>query len=84
MRLKHKLLISDTGQEMRHDLCFTFCMRCLLGLRASCRKTIKTNMSSSAAVHVRICGQEIIKYDLEIKALIQVGALNEFLPLSFY
>uniref|UniRef100_A0A3Q3WY81 Sec20 C-terminal domain-containing protein n=1 Tax=Mola mola TaxID=94237 RepID=A0A3Q3WY81_MOLML len=28
-------------------------------------------MSSCADVHVRICGQEIIKYDLEIKALIQ-------------
>ncbi|XP_068188182.1 vesicle transport protein SEC20 isoform X2 [Antennarius striatus] len=28
-------------------------------------------MASSAEVHVRICGQEIIKYDLEIKALIQ-------------
>lgn len=33
---------------------------------------IKTNMSSSADVHVRICAQEIIKYDLEIKAIIQV------------
>ncbi|CAI5643170.1 hypothetical protein ACER0C_026368 [Sarotherodon galilaeus] len=28
-------------------------------------------MASSADVHVRICAQEIIKYDLEIKALIQ-------------
>ncbi|XP_061595532.1 vesicle transport protein SEC20 [Cololabis saira] len=28
-------------------------------------------MASSADVQVRICGQEIIKYDLEIKALIQ-------------
>ncbi|XP_052393514.1 vesicle transport protein SEC20 [Carassius gibelio] len=28
-------------------------------------------MASSSDVHVRICGQEIIKYDLEIKALIQ-------------
>ncbi|XP_051955583.1 vesicle transport protein SEC20-like [Xyrauchen texanus] len=28
-------------------------------------------MASSADVHVRICGQEIIKYDLEIKAIIQ-------------
>ncbi|XP_041742526.1 vesicle transport protein SEC20-like [Coregonus clupeaformis] len=28
-------------------------------------------MASSQDVHVRICGQEIIKYDLEIKALIQ-------------
>ncbi|XP_033954737.1 vesicle transport protein SEC20 isoform X2 [Pseudochaenichthys georgianus] len=28
-------------------------------------------MASSADVHVRICGQEIIKYDLEIKALVQ-------------
>ncbi|TRY95227.1 hypothetical protein DNTS_004729 [Danionella cerebrum] len=28
-------------------------------------------MASSTDVHVRICGQEIIKYDLEIKALIQ-------------
>lgn len=29
-------------------------------------------MSACGDVHVRICGQEIIKYDLEIKALIQV------------
>lgn len=29
-------------------------------------------MSAYGDVHVRICGQEIIKYDLEIKALIQV------------
>lgn len=29
-------------------------------------------MSTYGDVHVRICGQEIIKYDLEIKALIQV------------
>lgn len=29
-------------------------------------------MSTDGDVHVRICGQEIIKYDLEIKALIQV------------
>ncbi|XP_056140815.1 vesicle transport protein SEC20 [Lampris incognitus] len=28
-------------------------------------------MASSLDVHVRICGQEILKYDLEIKALIQ-------------
>uniref|UniRef100_A0A671LQE6 BCL2 interacting protein 1a n=1 Tax=Sinocyclocheilus anshuiensis TaxID=1608454 RepID=A0A671LQE6_9TELE len=28
-------------------------------------------MASSADVHVRICEQEIIKYDLEIKALVQ-------------
>lgn len=28
-------------------------------------------MASAVDVHVRICGQEIIKYDLEIKALIQ-------------
>ncbi|KAF7663548.1 hypothetical protein LDENG_00207930 [Lucifuga dentata] len=28
-------------------------------------------MASSSDVHVRLCGQEIIKYDLEIKALIQ-------------
>uniref|UniRef100_A0A3B3ZS12 Sec20 C-terminal domain-containing protein n=1 Tax=Periophthalmus magnuspinnatus TaxID=409849 RepID=A0A3B3ZS12_9GOBI len=28
-------------------------------------------MASSSDVHVRICSQEIIKYDLEIKALIQ-------------
>ncbi|KAJ8266792.1 hypothetical protein GJAV_G00134740 [Gymnothorax javanicus] len=28
-------------------------------------------MAASSDVHVRICGQEIIKYDLEIKALIQ-------------
>lgn len=36
----------------------------------------KTNMASSADVHVRICAQEIIKYDLEIKALIQVRTQN--------
>lgn len=29
-------------------------------------------MASSSDVHVRICGQEIVKYDLEIKALVQV------------
>ncbi|CAL8365397.1 unnamed protein product [Lota lota] len=28
-------------------------------------------MASSSDVHVRICGQEIIKYDLQIKAIIQ-------------
>ncbi|CAL8265681.1 unnamed protein product [Merluccius merluccius] len=28
-------------------------------------------MAASSDVHVRICGQEIIKYDLQIKALIQ-------------
>ncbi|KAM9728097.1 vesicle transport protein SEC20 isoform 2-T2 [Menidia menidia] len=28
-------------------------------------------MASSLEVHVQICGQEIVKYDLEIKALIQ-------------
>lgn len=33
--------------------------------------TTTTKMASSVDVHVRICGQEIIKYDLEIKALIQ-------------
>lgn len=32
---------------------------------------MKTNMSSSADVNVRICAQEIIKHDLEIKALVQ-------------
>ncbi|CAG5872473.1 unnamed protein product, partial [Menidia menidia] len=31
----------------------------------------KTTMASSLEVHVQICGQEIVKYDLEIKALIQ-------------
>ena len=38
----------------------------------ACRR--KTTMASSSNVHVRICGQEIVKYDLEIKALIQVKA----------
>lgn len=33
-------------------------------------------MATSVDVHVRICGQEIIKYDLEIKALIQVRTEN--------
>ncbi|XP_034034018.1 vesicle transport protein SEC20 isoform X2 [Thalassophryne amazonica] len=28
-------------------------------------------MAASVNVHVRICGQEIVKYDLEIKALVQ-------------
>lgn len=39
-----------------------------------CRRgnRLKTNMSTLGDVHVRICGQEIIKYDLDIKALIQV------------
>lgn len=31
-------------------------------------------MSSSADVNVRICAQEIIKYDLAIKALVQVSS----------
>lgn len=52
-----------------YKLRFAFTEFCALDLR--CRR-IKTNMSSCADVHVRICGQEIIKYDLEIKALIQV------------
>lgn len=43
-----------------------------LDLRVCRRKRLKTNMSACGDVHVRICGQEIIKYDLEIKALIQV------------
>lgn len=30
-------------------------------------------MSSLADVNVHICGKEIIKYDLEIKALVQVS-----------
>ncbi|XP_054611991.1 vesicle transport protein SEC20 isoform X2 [Dunckerocampus dactyliophorus] len=32
---------------------------------------MKTKMATSADVHVRICAQEMIKYDLEIKAAIQ-------------
>lgn len=31
---------------------------------------------ASPDVHVRICEQEILKYDLEIKALIQVRVLH--------
>lgn len=31
---------------------------------------------ASADVHVRICEQEILKYDLEIKALIQVRVFH--------
>lgn len=32
-------------------------------------------MAAATDVHVRVCEQEIIKYDLEIKALIQVSNL---------
>lgn len=32
-------------------------------------------MAAATDVHVRVCEQEIIKYDLEIKALIQVRNL---------
>lgn len=39
-----------------------------------CFRRMKTNMSSSADVNVRICAQEIIKHDLEIKALVQVSS----------
>lgn len=38
-------------------------------------------MASSSDVSVRICVQEIIKYDLEIKALIQVGCSEKTLTL---
>lgn len=41
-------------------------------------------MASSADVHVRICGQEIIKYDLEIKALIQVRAEKHGLSVYLF
>lgn len=30
------------------------------------------NMAAAQDVHVRICHQEIVKFDLEVKALIQV------------
>ncbi|KAI2656727.1 Vesicle transport protein SEC20 [Labeo rohita] len=45
-------------------------------------------MASSADVHVRICEQEIIKYDLEIKALVQdvsecTGPQSELTDLNF-
>lgn len=40
-------------------------------------------MSTYGDVHVRICGQEIIKYDLEIKALIQVRLKPCFGAISF-
>lgn len=36
------------------------------------QRSLDAAMAASADVHVRICEQEIIKYDLEIKALIQV------------
>ncbi|XP_049322494.1 vesicle transport protein SEC20 [Astyanax mexicanus] len=44
-------------------------------------------MAASSDVHVRICGQEMIKYDLEIKALIQdivecCGSQAELLELN--
>lgn len=53
--------------------CFAFGSEVFLGLH-DCRRgnRLKTNMSTLGDVYVRICGQEIIKYDLEIKALIQV------------
>lgn len=31
-----------------------------------------SNMAAAQDVHVRICNQEIVKFDLEVKALIQV------------
>ncbi|KAG2455901.1 SEC20 protein, partial [Polypterus senegalus] len=34
-------------------------------------RTVRPNMAASKDVHVQICSQEIVKYDLEIKALIQ-------------
>ncbi|KAK2891311.1 hypothetical protein QQF64_034725 [Cirrhinus molitorella] len=45
-------------------------------------------MASSADVHVRICEQEIIKYDLEIKALVQdvsecTGPQSKLTDLNF-
>lgn len=62
------------GLSLLYICCFAF--RSSSFGRPGCRT--KTNMASSMDVHVRICGQEIIKYDLEIKALIQVSVGNVF------
>jgi hypothetical protein len=48
------------------------------GLHACRSRSGTTNQPANMAcldVHVRICEQEILKYDLEIKALVQVRTL---------
>lgn len=60
--------IVSLQKQKKHQ--FSFCQVSLSSLRV--RRT-KTNMSSLADVNVHICGKEIIKYDLEIKALVQVS-----------
>lgn len=83
LRTPHKIAASDfyfdlsTGNNYR----FAFVRYCILGL-LGCHT--KINMSSSTDVHVRICGQEIIKYDLEIKALIQVRTKTRLLILDLF
>lgn len=41
-----------------------------------------SNMAAPQDVHVRICNQEIVKFDLEVKALIQVLIFGIFLESS--
>lgn len=43
---------------------------------AAARRSRVSNMAAPQDVHVRICNQEIVKFDLEVKALIQVHILR--------
>jgi hypothetical protein len=45
-------------------------------LAAAARRSRISNMAAPQDVHVRICNQEIVKFDLEVKALIQVQILR--------
>lgn len=45
-------------------------------LAAVARHSRVSNMAAPQDVHVRICNQEIVKFDLEVKALIQVQILR--------
>lgn len=45
-------------------------------LAAAARRSGVSNMAAPQDVHVRICNQEIVKFDLEVKALIQVQILS--------
>lgn len=45
-------------------------------LAAAARHSRVSNMAAPQDVHVRICNQEIVKFDLEVKALIQVQILR--------
>lgn len=45
-------------------------------LAAAARRSRVSNMAAPQDVHVRICNQEIVKFDLEVKALIQVHIIR--------